>query len=152
VNAGLEGATVPMWRRTNATNMFPVGAHAGKVRLAPCMSAELTAAGVLQVLNCAASSMLSLTNDFVVIVQNVCWRRSLQSLAARVSKPDQDSPSMQALHLRTSTVHRCFDASKTYEGADGKWRLASTPDGSQRAAPMVRLYQLAFVVYKVRCS
>jgi len=51
-------------------------------------------------------------------------------------------------------VHRCFDASKTYEGSDGKWRLASTPDGSQKAAPVVRLYQLAFVVYKVRsrCS
>lgn len=60
---------------------------------------------------------------------------------------------LQALRPMTFAGHRCFDSSKTvYSDVDKRWQLSMTPDGSRKAQPVVRLEQLAFVVFKVLCS
>ena len=53
------------------------------------------------------------------------------------------------MRAKTSAGHRCFDIEKVEKLESGRWVLATGPDG-RPMKPVVRLEQLAFVVYKVR--
>lgn len=149
MSAGKEGATVPMYRRSSASDMFPVGDPALVLALARCIGHGAVVSPQL------TPSCLDLHS-----IQHAIFQRD--SLTAGLALPSVRPKifvmrffrtGMQAVRSMTFARHRSFDSEKiSYSDADKRWRLAMSPDGSRKAVPVVRLQQLALVVYKVRCS